>query len=74
MRGRGRHATRQSRALLPLQEAKSADGEIHELRENQQDLSEQLEEGQVSVQEQQSAVDTLEGDVDRLLDTKQQVR
>lgn len=56
-----------------LQEANSCDGEIQQLRQHQTELSSQLESGQVGVQELQGESDTLDGDIDRLIEVKQKV-
>ncbi|GFO16023.1 coiled-coil domain-containing protein 40 [Plakobranchus ocellatus] len=54
-----------------IHEANACDGEIRELQEHQQGLSEQLEEKQVNCQQLQSASDSLDGDVERTLEVKQ---
>ncbi|KAL5019139.1 hypothetical protein ScPMuIL_004861 [Solemya velum] len=54
-----------------LSEANSCDKEIQELRQHQQDLSHQLEERQIHVQQLQGASDTLDGDIDRMSEVKQ---
>lgn len=59
--------------LCAHQEANSCDGEIQQLRQHQTELSSQLESGQVSVQELQGESDTLDGDIDRLIEVKQKV-
>ncbi len=56
-----------------LQDASSCDNDIHELREHQQELSSQLEEKQVNCQQLQGSADTLDGDIERLLDVKLKV-
>ena len=43
------------------------------LREHQQDLSSQIEEKQLNVQQLQSNADTLDGDLDRMVESKQKV-
>jgi len=58
---------------LCLQEANSCDGEITQLRDHQRDLSGHLENGQVGVQQLQGDSDTLDGDIDRLIEVKQKV-
>ena len=52
----------------------NCDSEIRELRENQQELSSQLEERQLNVQQLQGTSDTLDEDVERLMEQKQKVR
>jgi FtsZ-binding cell division protein ZapB len=54
-------------------QSNSCDGEIRELREHQQELSEQLEYKQIDLQALQSSADTLDGDTDRLQQTKHKV-
>ncbi|XP_052261678.1 coiled-coil domain-containing protein 40-like isoform X2 [Dreissena polymorpha] len=54
-----------------IQEANSCDSEIQQLREHQTQLSSQLEQGQVTVQELQGGSDSLDGDIDRLIEVKQ---
>ncbi|XP_060084117.1 coiled-coil domain-containing protein 40-like [Ylistrum balloti] len=54
-----------------IQEANSCDSEIQELRDHQQELSSQLEQNQVTVQHLQSNSDTMDGDIERLLEVKQ---
>ncbi|XP_021370653.1 coiled-coil domain-containing protein 40-like isoform X2 [Mizuhopecten yessoensis] len=54
-----------------IQEANSCDGEIQDLRDHQLDLSSQLEQNQVTVQHLQSNSDTMDGDIERLLEVKQ---
>lgn len=56
-----------------LQEANSCDGEIQQLRDHQTQLSSQLEQGQLNVQALQSNSDTIDGDIDRLIEVKQKV-
>ncbi|XP_046379305.2 coiled-coil domain-containing protein 40-like isoform X2 [Haliotis rufescens] len=51
-------------------DASSCDSDIHELRDHQQELSGQLEEKQVNCQQLQGSADTLDGDIERLLDVK----
>ncbi|CAH1795383.1 unnamed protein product, partial [Owenia fusiformis] len=53
-----------------IEDANSCDSEIKELREHQQILSGQLEERQVNVQQLQGSTDTLDGDIDRLMEQK----
>lgn len=60
--------------LIFLKEANSCDGEIGELRDHQVDLSQQLEQRQVNVQQLQGESDTLDGDIDNLLELKQKVK
>ena len=55
------------------QEAAGCDNEIKEYREHQQELAGQLEDRQLNVQQLQSNADSLDGDVDRLYETKQKV-
>lgn len=54
-----------------INDANASDLEIRELREQQQELSGQLEERQLNVQQLQGSADTLDGDVDRLVEQKQ---
>ncbi|XP_045213458.2 coiled-coil domain-containing protein 40-like [Mercenaria mercenaria] len=54
-----------------IQEANSCDGEIQQLRDHQTQLSSQLEQGQLNVQSLQSNSDTIDGDIDRLIEVKQ---
>ncbi|KAK3598746.1 hypothetical protein CHS0354_028798 [Potamilus streckersoni] len=54
-----------------IQEANGCDTEIQELRQHQQELSQQLEQRQINVQHLQSSSDTLDGDIDRLVEVKQ---
>ena len=56
-----------------FQEANACDGEIKDLRDGQLDLSSQLENKQISVQQMQSKSDTMDGDIERLLELKQKV-
>ena len=69
-----------SKCYLPLertldfQDAGSCDGEIRDLRDSQQDLSKQLEDKQLDLQQLQGSTDTLDGDVERLLEHKQKVQ
>jgi hypothetical protein len=44
------------------------------LREHQQDLSSQIEERQLNVQQLQGTSDTIDGDLDRLIDNKGKVK
>ncbi|XP_033121483.1 coiled-coil domain-containing protein 40-like [Anneissia japonica] len=53
------------------QDSSSCDAEIQQLRSHQQMLSEQLQEKQTSFQHLQSMADTLDGDIDRLMEIKQ---
>jgi len=46
---------------------------LQELRQHQQALAHQLEEKQLNVQQLQNNSDTLDGDVERLLENKQRV-
>ena len=57
-----------------ISDANACDGEIRELRGHQQELSAQLEDRQLNVQQLQSSADILDGDVDRLAQTKHKVR
>ncbi|WAQ97414.1 CCD40-like protein [Mya arenaria] len=54
-----------------IQEANSCDDEIKQLRDHQTDLSSELEQHQVNVQQLQSNSDTIDGDIDRLIEVKQ---
>ncbi|KAK3091997.1 hypothetical protein FSP39_024328 [Pinctada imbricata] len=54
-----------------INEAGSCDGEILDLRSHQGDLSSQLEQRQVNVQQLQSTSDTMDGDIERLYEIKQ---
>ena len=56
-----------------FQEASSCDGEIDDLRSHQVDLSSQLEQKQVNVQQLQGTSDTMDGDIERLVEVKQKV-
>ena len=56
------------------QDANDCDGEIRELREHQQALSMELEQKQINCQQLEGTSDTLDGDIDRLLEQKQRVR
>lgn len=58
---------------LYIQDANRCDDEIRELREGQSDLSGQLEERQLTVQQLQSTTDSLDGDIERLLEHKHKV-
>ena len=58
---------------LVAQDANNCDGEIRELREAQQELSQQLEDKQVTVQQLQGAADTTDGDLERLIELKHKV-
>ena len=62
-----------SRAFF-CQDANDCDGEIRELREHQQALSMELEQKQINCQQLEGTSDTLDGDIDRLLEQKQRVR
>ncbi|XP_046567885.1 coiled-coil domain-containing protein 40-like [Haliotis rubra] len=53
-----------------VNDASSCDNDIHELLDHQQELSGQLEEKQVNCQQLQGSADTLDGDIERLLDVK----
>ncbi|XP_071960201.1 coiled-coil domain-containing protein 40-like isoform X2 [Antedon mediterranea] len=53
------------------QDSSSCDAEIQQLRTHQQMLSEQLQEKQTTFQQLQSMADTLDGDIDRLMEIKQ---
>jgi len=55
---------------LTIAQANGCDAEIRELRVHQQELSQQLEESQLGVQTIQSSADVLDGDIDRLVQTK----
>lgn len=55
------------------QEANSCDGEINELRDHQTDLSQQLEQRQINVQQLQGEADTLDSDVENMVELKQKV-
>ena len=57
-----------------LQDANGCDEEIRELRDAQSDITGQLEERQMTVQQLQTSADTLDGDIERLLEMKQKVR
>ncbi|CAL1527056.1 unnamed protein product [Lymnaea stagnalis] len=54
-----------------IQEANACDGEIQELRDHQQVMSEQLEQKQINCQQLQGASDSLDGDIDRTMEIKQ---
>lgn len=54
-----------------IQDASNCDIEIRELREGQQELSHGLEDKQITVQQLQGNADTLDGDVERLVELKQ---
>ncbi|XP_064620964.1 coiled-coil domain-containing protein 40-like isoform X2 [Lineus longissimus] len=54
-----------------IQDANSSDADIKDLREHQQTLSMELEERQVNCNQLQSSADTLDGDVERLMEQKQ---
>ncbi|XP_069123768.1 coiled-coil domain-containing protein 40-like [Argopecten irradians] len=54
-----------------IQEANSCDGEIQELRDHQLELSSQLEQNQVNVQQLQGASDSMDGEIEGLLEVKQ---
>ena len=56
-----------------IQEGNQCDGSIHEMRLHQQELSGQLEEHQLNVQQLQGSADTLDGDIDRFMENKQKV-
>ena len=58
---------------MKFQDASSCDGEIKELRDHQQELGGQLEDKQLNVQQLQSNADTMDGDIERLLEAKQKV-
>jgi len=58
---------------LSTQEANGCDGEIQELRDHQVDISSQLEQRQINVQQLQGSSDTMDGDIERLLEVKQKV-
>ena len=58
--------------ILP-QDANACDQDILELRTHQQMLSQELEEKQTTFQQLQSNADTLDGDLDRLVEVKQKV-
>ncbi len=60
--------------MVFVQDASSCDSEIRELRENQQELSAQLEQRQLAVQQLQGASDALDGDIERLAEQKQKVQ
>ena len=59
--------------ILHLQDANECDEEIKGLREHQVDLSKSLEEKQVSCQQLQGSADTLDGDIEQMLQLKQKV-
>lgn len=54
-----------------IQEANRCDEDLSELRQHQQVLAHQLEEKQLNVQQLQNNSDTLDGDIERLLENKQ---
>ncbi|XP_071132695.1 coiled-coil domain-containing protein 40-like [Mytilus edulis] len=56
---------------VTITEANSCDGEINELRDHQTDLSQQLEQRQVNVQQLQGEADTLDSDVENMVELKQ---
>ena len=56
-----------------FQDANKCDDDIHELRQNQQELNQQLEERQLNVQQLQSSADTIDGDIERLIEYKHKV-
>lgn len=56
---------------ITIQAANECDSEIVQLREHQVDLGQQLEEKQVNCQTLQSSSDTLDGDVEQMLEIKQ---
>ena len=60
--------------LFLLQEASACDGDIQQLKDHQGELSQQLETKQTNVQHLQGSSDTLDGDIDRLVETKQKVK
>ncbi|XP_035694889.1 coiled-coil domain-containing protein 40-like [Branchiostoma floridae] len=53
------------------QDANGCDREIQELRQQQQELSKMLEDKQITCQQLQSSVDTLEGDIDNIQEIKE---
>lgn len=59
--------------LSLYQDANNSDKDISELRSHQQLLSQQLEDKQKDFHQLQSAADTLDGDIERLLEIKQLV-
>ncbi len=59
--------------MLLFQDANTCDIDIRELRDNQGELSGQLEEKQLNVQQLQASSDTLDGDIERLMEQKQKV-
>ena len=59
--------------MSSFQDATACDKEIREYREHQQELAGQLEDRQLNVQQLQSNADTLDGDIERMYDTKQKV-
>ena len=58
---------------MSIQDAGACDQDIQELRTHQQMLSQELEEKQSNFQQLQSNADTLDGDLDRLVEVKQKV-
>ncbi|KAK2152124.1 hypothetical protein LSH36_339g05000 [Paralvinella palmiformis] len=60
-----------AQAKTNKKEANHCDEELQELRQHQQALAHQLEEKQLNVQQLQNNSDTLDGDVERLLENKQ---
>jgi len=56
-----------------MQDAAACDDDIRQLRENQSEITRNLEEKQLIVQQLQGTVDTLEGDVERWDEIKQRV-
>ena len=59
---------------LPSQDANECDTEIRQLREHQVELSKSLEEKQVNCQTLQGNADTLDGDIEKMMELKQKVR
>ena len=59
---------------LPFQDANECDTEIRQLREHQVELSKSLEEKQVNCQTLQGNADTLDGDIEKMMELKQKVR
>lgn len=53
-----------------IHDANSCDEEIREYRDHQHELSNSLEERQLNVQQLQGNTDTLDGDLERMLETK----
>jgi hypothetical protein len=59
---------------LFFQDANECDDEIKALRDHQIDLSKSLEEKQVNVQQLQGTSDTLDRDVESMIEMKQKVQ